>query len=95
MPRITRSTPDGAPRRFSATVHDGPRVPARFWRLIRLTWPSGGTASLVYAAEPADPSELPEVMWQLQVAAGLHGFEVEVVDPDGTTIPAPAIGRAS
>ena len=90
MPRIARNTPDGAPRRFSATVHDGPaEVPA--WRRIRLSYASGRVVTLAYETRPADPSELPALMLVLQVAAGHHGFAIEVTDADGTTTTAPAI----
>ena len=85
---------DGSPA-FTATVHADGKVPAKFWREIRLRYPGGRTLTLVYLAEPADSSELPRLMWQLQVAAAVHRFTISVTDAGGLTTQAPPIRAAT
>ena len=81
---------------FTATVHAEPgEVPLRVWRLIQLRYSGGNKVSIVYAAEPTDRSELPQLMWHLQRAASAYGFEVSVTDADGMTTQAPPISSAS
>ncbi len=90
-----RTRYNGQPR-FTATVHAEPgEVPARYWRLIRLSYPGGRQVSLIYAAEPADRSELPRLMWDLQCAASAHGFTITVTDADGVTTQVPPIPSGS
>jgi hypothetical protein len=64
-------------------------VPARFWRLITVRYPDGRQLALVYTAPPADPAELPSLVWQLQCAAGAYGFEITVTADRITTQAAP------
>jgi hypothetical protein len=66
-------------------------VPPRWWRKIELDYADGERVVLVYLAEPADPSELPELMWKLQCAAGRYGFRVAVITSDGRRTEAPPV----
>jgi hypothetical protein len=66
-------------------------IPLRWWRKIILDY-GGRQTVLVYLAEPADPSELPELMWKLQCAAGRYGFRVTVITSDGRHTDAPPVG---
>jgi hypothetical protein len=72
-------------------------VPAGAWRVIELVFPEqpGRPLSFVFVTEPADPAEVSELTWFLQVAAGRLGFTITVIDERGVATDAPAIPPAA
>lgn len=87
MTMQTSATPYGA----GFPGHEPADIPPHRWRQIKLTYPGDRVITLAYEHAPSDPSELPELMWQLQRAARHRGYKITVILTDGTRVDAPAI----